>query len=175
MNTIFLLLSIVSTGLITTGCKDQNKPKYRVKPSYNFTLKATLSDGGGESGCGTNTEYRLAQKDRWIKAYSRKYFFESGNPEAVMYIYRFRTHFGYDSKSGRCKVVSGDTLMSDVTEHQADSLLVLGKAVFKNVVVSNLDTVYDGPAKYFSIVFHDAGGQLNSRTVLLTSRCIQAG
>ena len=157
---VFLLLLSVPAGFIITGCKDQSKPGYTVRQNYNFTLKATLSDGGGESGCGNNTEYILARKDRQIKKYSGKYFFESGNPDVVMYIYRFRTQSELDSKSAKCEVISGDTLISDVNRQQADSLFALAKSVFKNVVVTNLDTVYDGQVKSMHIVTHDAGGSV---------------
>lgn len=147
---IFLLLLSALVGFTITGCKDQSKPGYTVRPNYNYTLKATLSDGGGESGCGNSTKYILA----------RKFLSESGNPEAVMYIYRVRTQYEFNSELDKCKIVSGDTLLSDVTNSQADSLFVLAKAVFRNVVVTNLDTVYDGQEKILHYVTHDAGGSL---------------
>lgn len=157
---VFIVLLSVLVSFIVTGCKDQSKPGYTVRTNYNYTLKATLSDGGGESGCGVNTEYILARKDRQIKKYIGKYFFESGNPDAVMYIYRFRTQSELASKSAKCKVISGDTLISDVSKPQADSLFALAKSVFKNVVVTNLDTVHDGQVKSMHIVTHDAGGSV---------------
>ncbi|WP_215138581.1 hypothetical protein [Hymenobacter sp. ISL-91] len=160
VNSGFLLLISVLASLTITGCKDQNKGRYEVRPNYDYTLKAKLSDGGGESGCGNSTKYTLARKDQWTKKYSGRYFSESGNPETVMYIYRIRTRYEFNSILIKCAVVSGDTLISDVSKQQADSLFDLAKAVFNNVIVTNLDTVYDGKDRLLHYVIHDASGAL---------------